>query len=140
MECGETRSRRGDLAGRRRRRFVVEKEPFERDISKMNYADYLLLREAEEYTQKMQKRNVVFEMYEERAAKRNARRESREKTRKKRSLGFLITIAFEIVADLPEELPADEYEDTAYDTLYTLYDVVDVLEQEAVEGNLVPEV
>lgn len=141
VECGETRSRRGDLAGtRRRRRFVVEKEPFERDISKMNYADYLFLREAEEYTRQMQKRNVVFEMYEERVSKRNARRASREKTRKKRSLGFLITIAFEIVADLPEELPAEQYEETAYDTLYTLYDVVDVLEQEAVEGNLVPEV
>lgn len=107
----------------------------------MNLNDFLLYKKAEDYMKANKKGNYVFRKYEERAikkAKKNA-----GKLRQKRSdeqLGNVMTISFQIVANIPDGITDEEYDNTAYDTVDTLYDVVDVLEKEAEDGVLVPEV
>ncbi|XP_071847709.1 uncharacterized protein [Apostichopus japonicus] len=142
VTCGASRPGRGDSTGRRRRS-PLEGGRAERSFEMLNYADHLLLREAEDRIASNSKRSVVMEMFKNQVAKRNARRSQRETNRReKRSLlDYFLTISFEIVADLPEEdLDQALYEDTAYDTIDTLYSVVDVLEEKAVQGELVLDV
>lgn len=143
VTCGETRQRRGDLGGRRRRRSLRDAAVTRRDFEMLNYGDHMLLREAEDHVDKTRKRSVAMEIFEEERTRRDARRPQRITfNRERRSVGaYFVTISFQIVADIPNEVQDDfEYEDTAYSTIDTLYNAYDYLTDKAMEGALVPNV
>ncbi|KAJ8028097.1 Fibropellin-1 [Holothuria leucospilota] len=107
----------------------------DRKTKDLNLKDHFK-NQGEELIKRSKKANYVLKRHEElmiRRAKRNVNRLNEQISDNQKG----ITISFQIIANTPDDILYEDYDDTAYNIIDTLYSLVDVLEQEAQNGILV---